>query len=127
VSCQPNARSWQRQLRACRRSNHPCVGVSAPEEEVDQGTLPIRAIEFRLGAITVTGAKTSEAIHVGMRVRLKPGAGIDSARLLQDLDWLGCFPFRRITPDRIPVATRGIHRTTKARNRQGVENSGRAE
>lgn len=94
-------------VKRYRKLGYPFVEVSTPEQEIDQGVLQIRVVEFHVGKIKVGGAKPAEAAHVENQLRLKPGDPIDSPRLAQDFDWMSRYPYRSETPAFTPGANLG--------------------
>lgn len=72
------------------------VSVTIPPQEITGGTLQVRVIEYKTGRVTVTGAERTGHDHIRTRVRVTPGAAIDSRHLETDLDWLNRNPFRRV-------------------------------
>jgi hemolysin activation/secretion protein len=90
-------------VRAYRHQGFPFVEVSTPEQEISSGVLQIRIVEFRLGKLTIAGARANEGERIARAIRLAPGDEIDAGRLSQDLDWLsraGVHPRRGTGRDR---------------------------
>ena len=85
-------------VREYRYQGFPFVEVSTPEQEITKGVLQFRVVEFRVGKLTVTGAKGRRADNIRGQIRTRPGEEIDSRRLGQDLDWLNRYPYRTIAP-----------------------------
>lgn len=94
-------------VQAYRRRGFPFVEVSTPEQEIGQGALRIRVVEFRLAKLDVSGVSKGEAARVAKQIRLRPGQTIDSRRLSQDLDWLDRDPFESVQPAFTPGAALG--------------------
>jgi hemolysin activation/secretion protein len=94
-------------VRIYRREDYPFVEVSTPEQEIDRGVLQIRVIEFHIGKIVTVGADAAAAARIAKGIRLKRGYPINSPRLVQDLDWLGRYPFRSLQPAFAPGAALG--------------------
>jgi hemolysin activation/secretion protein len=90
-----------------RREGFPLVSVSTPEQEIGQGVLRIRVLEFRVGKVKIAGAAWREAGPIWRGVALAPGDPIDGRKLTRDLDWLGRYPFRSIEPAFTPGAAPG--------------------
>ena len=117
-----------------RRRGRPFVQVSLPEQEVSQGLLSLRVIEFHLGEIKVKGAQGAAASRLGRAVRRQPDGAIDAGRLSQDLDWLNRDPFRSVTAGFAPGANLGATDLTLTATRSrpwqvfaGYANSGTPE
>lgn len=90
-----------------RAMGYPFVQVSTPEQEIDQGVLQIRVVEFHIGKIEIAGASAGEAKHIAGLIRAEVGQPINSPRLLQDFDWLSRYPYRTVTPAFTPGAGLG--------------------
>lgn len=80
-----------------RAAGLPFVSVTPPPQDVTDGVLRLRVIEFRLGRKTVSGAKLSTPAHVAAQVRAEPGDRLRGPQLEQDLTWLNHSPFRQAT------------------------------
>jgi hemolysin activation/secretion protein len=91
-----------------RLKGYPFVSVSTPPQEISDGTLRFRVIEFRAGPITVSGNKRATDRQILERIRLEAGERIASRPLAEDLDWLNRSPFRRVTAQFSPGKTLGI-------------------
>ena len=85
-----------------RRQGFPFVEVSTPEQEITQGALQIRVVEFRVGKIEVAHATGQAAVDIKRQIRTHPGGEIDSRALAQDLDWLNLYPGRTVSPTFTP-------------------------
>lgn len=84
-------------LAVYRARGHPLVSISTPPQDITDGVLRIRVVEYTLGVQKVTGADRDEAEYIAGRVRLVAGETINTNRLTQDLEWLNRYPFRRVT------------------------------
>ena len=82
--------------RYYRAQGFPFLSVSIPEQEITQGVLQIRVIEFTAGEINVAGNPHPSAGYITERIRQQPGEPIDIRILAQDLNWLGRNSFRGI-------------------------------
>jgi hypothetical protein len=104
---------------AYRDRGYPFVNLSTPPQELTEGVLQIRVVEFRLGTKTAPGARGSTGAYVESRARLKPGDEINTNILAQDLDWLDHYPFRNtqavFTPSKTPGDTDLQLQTTSAK------------
>lgn len=94
-------------VRRYRKLGYPFVEVSTPEQEIDQGVLQVRVVEFHIGKIEVKGASPGETRHIERQLRIAPGDTIDSPRLIEDFDWLSRYPFRTVTPAFTPGTNLG--------------------
>ena len=94
-------------VKGYRRQGFPFVEVSTPEQEISGGVVQSRVVDFHLGQIALAGAGAAEAGRIGRAIRLAPGDEIDTAKLSQDLDWLGRYPFQSIEPAFTPGAELG--------------------
>ena len=94
-------------VTAWRRKGFPFVAVSTPEQEISQGVLQIRVVEFKLGKLNIAGVSRRAAARIAGDIRLAPGEAINSPRLSQDLDWLGRYPYRTVQPAFSPGAALG--------------------
>ena len=79
-----------------RGEGFPFVSLSTPEQEITEGVLQIRVVEFTAGEIqAVGGSGTTRALVTG-GVRLEQGGAIDSRTITEDLAWLNRNPFRDV-------------------------------
>ena len=72
------------------------VSLSTPPQVIGGGVLQIRVVEFRDGAVTVSGVGGARAQAIRDQVRLQPDQPIDTAQLSEDLDWLNRYPFTHV-------------------------------
>ena len=79
-----------------RRHGRPVVDVLVPEQNVSGGTVQIRVVEGRLGAVRAEGNKWFTEEQVRSYVRAQPGEVIAGAPLLADLAWINQNPFRQV-------------------------------
>ncbi|WP_221796349.1 ShlB/FhaC/HecB family hemolysin secretion/activation protein [Aquisediminimonas sediminicola] len=82
--------------RYYRARGFPFLSVSIPEQEVTQGILQIRVIEFTAGEIEVVGNPRPSASYIKDHIRQRTNAPIDVRILSQDLNWLNRNPFRNV-------------------------------
>ncbi len=81
--------------RIYREKGLPFVAVMTPPQEISQGQVQFRVIEFKVGKIKATGnSRTPSDFYTG-RVRVAPGEPVHSNDLAQDLDWLNRSPFHQ--------------------------------
>ncbi|MDF2097468.1 ShlB/FhaC/HecB family hemolysin secretion/activation protein [Aquibaculum arenosum] len=76
-----------------RAAGRPFVSVTLPPQEVTQGILQVRIIEFRLGEARVSGVDEDQAASIRADLRLEPGQPIDARALEEDLSWINRSPF----------------------------------
>jgi hemolysin activation/secretion protein len=74
--------------RYYRRKGFPFVSISTPPQTIGGGMLQVRVIEFRAGAVKVSGVGPRGAQQVRQGVRVEQDQPIDALLLEQDLDWL---------------------------------------
>jgi len=91
-----------------RRAGRPFVAVKLPPQDITDGTLRLRVVEFRLGRKSATGASAAADRSIVDGVRAKSGRPIDGNELSQDIDWLNHSPFRTITAVFAPGADTGV-------------------
>jgi len=91
-----------------RRAGRPFVAVKLPPQDITDGTLRLRVIEFRLGHKSASGASAAVDRSITDGVRAQAGDVIDGNQLQQDLDWLNHSPFRTVTAVFAPGADTGV-------------------
>lgn len=79
-----------------RTRGYPFVSITTPEQEVTQGVLQIRVVEFKAGQIQAQGNKRTPNAFITNRIRQQSNEAIEAPRLAQDLDWLNRHPFRNV-------------------------------
>lgn len=80
-----------------RELNYPFVSLSTPEQEITGGILQIRVVEFRVGAISVTGDKDARTeARLLKTIGLQTGDAINARELTYDLDWANRYPFSNV-------------------------------
>ncbi len=84
-------------VQAYRRAGLPFVDVSTPPQDVSDGRLQIRVVEFHLGRVKVIGTSSADAAHIKGSLRVETGQPIEATLLSQDLDWLNRYPFRGLS------------------------------
>ncbi|MBN9333196.1 ShlB/FhaC/HecB family hemolysin secretion/activation protein [Devosia sp.] len=87
-----------------RDAGYPFVSVTVPPQEISDGVLSLRVMEFRAGVVEVRGS--SEPNLAGV-VRVHPGGRISASALEEDLDWLNRNPFRQVTAQFSPSRAAG--------------------
>ncbi|MBU6266112.1 MAG: hypothetical protein KGN34_01145 [Sphingomonadales bacterium] len=79
-----------------RQAGFPFVRVTAPRQDLSGGRLVLRIDEYRLGSAHAEGADADEAARIAHAIRQQPGGSIATDPLIEDLDWLNKYPFRRV-------------------------------
>jgi hypothetical protein len=78
--------------RYYRQRGFPFVSLSTPPQNIGNGVLQIRVLEFMDGKVSVQGAADASTAHLRSLIRQQPGAPIDTYQLTADLDWLNRYP-----------------------------------
>ena len=81
-----------------RALGYPFVAFFTPEQDISAGVLQVQVIEFRIGAVTVSGADKGHEKFVRRAIGLKSGDAINAKTLAQDLYWLNLYPFAQVQP-----------------------------
>lgn len=81
-------------VAAYRAAGFPFLSVSTPVQDITDGVLQVRLIEFHLQAERTPGVSDRDGRYIQSRIRQKTGDPIDANVLSQDLDWLDRYPFR---------------------------------
>ena len=84
-------------VQAYRRAGLPFVDVSTPPQDISDGRLQVRVVEFHLGHVKVIGTSAADAAHIKQDLRAPIGQPIEADLLSQDLDWLNRYPFRSLS------------------------------
>lgn len=79
-----------------RTAGYPFVSVTLPPQEITGGVLTLRVVEFRTGAVKVSGAEPGTEAALSGRVRATPGQRIATDALEEDLAWLNRSPYRSV-------------------------------
>lgn len=79
-----------------RTAGYPFVSVTLPPQEVTGGVLTLRVVEFRTGAVKVSGAEPGTEAALSGRVRATPGQRIAADALEEDLAWLNRSPYQTV-------------------------------
>jgi hemolysin activation/secretion protein len=82
--------------RYYRSQGYPFVSISVPEQEITQGVLQLRVLEFTAGIVAAPGGSRSDEAFIRSRLRQRSGEPIEAGQLTQDLDWLNRNPFRTV-------------------------------
>ena len=90
-----------------RAQGFPFVSVSVPPQEITQGAVEFRVVEFKLDAVVVKGNTKTPGPFIVERLRARSGEPIDANLLSQDLDALNRYPFRTIQVGLTPSNTFG--------------------
>jgi len=83
-------------IAAYRKADLPLVSVTVPPQEVTGGVLQLAVTVFTLGEITTDGNTRTSDAHLLDAMRVEPGETVDSAVLLEDLNWLNLNPYRNV-------------------------------
>lgn len=94
-------------LAVYRSQGHPLINISTPPQDISDGALRIRVLEFTLGQVRVSGGDAATEAYVTRRVDLEPGQTIDTNDLAEDLDWLNRYAFRQVSVAFAPSKTPG--------------------
>ena len=81
--------------RRYRDIGYPFISLVTPAQDISGGTLQVRIIEFKAGAISTHGVPAATSARLTRHVSLKPGDAIDTNTLSEDLDWINRYPFRQ--------------------------------
>lgn len=74
------------------------VLVTVPPQEVTSGVLQINVNTFVLEDTVVEGAAAAaQQGYVASQIRVKPGQEVNTATLLEDVNWLNLNPFRHVS------------------------------
>jgi hemolysin activation/secretion protein len=84
-------------LAIYRAQGRPLINISPPPQDISDGVLRIRVLEFVSGEIKVSGENPPTDAYLRARVRSPPGEVVNIRRLAEDLDWLNRYPFRAVT------------------------------
>ncbi len=90
-----------------RSVNHPFVAFATPVQDITDGVLQIRAVEFTAGDIKTKGASKKGAAFIASHIDLKSGEDLDSRDLTYDITWLNRYPYRQVQPVLAPGKTLG--------------------
>lgn len=105
---------------------YPFIAVSTPPQNVTEGILHLRVLEFRVGRLEARPLDTSDEIRAGLR--LGPGDPVYLPRLQEDLLWLNRTPFRNTEASFRPGGETGqtdlLLETRQSRAVQGYAGAG---
>ena len=105
---------------------YPFIAVSTPPQNVTEGILHLRVLEFRVGRLEARPLDTSDEVRAGLR--LGPGDPVYLPRLQEDLLWLNRTPFRNTEASFRPGGQRGetdlLLETRRSRSVQGYVGAG---
>jgi hemolysin activation/secretion protein len=105
---------------------YPFIAVSTPPQNVTEGILHLRVLEFRVGRLEARPLDTSDEIRAGLR--LGPGDPVYLPRLQEDLLWLNRTPFRNTEASFRPGGQTGetdlLLETRRSRSVQGYVGAG---
>ena len=80
-----------------RDNNRPLVSVTIPPQEVSDAGLQINVVPFTLGEVRAEGTSRTPPEAITGQVRVARGEVIDTARLIDDINWLNLNPFRPVS------------------------------
>ena len=105
---------------------YPFVAVSTPPQNVTEGRLHLRVLEFRVGRLEARPLDTYDEISAGLR--LGPGDPVYLPRLQEDILWLNRTPFRNTEASFRPGVQTGqtdlLLETRRSRPVQGYVGAG---
>ena len=105
---------------------YPFVAVSTPPQNVTEGRLHLRVLEFRVGRLEARPLDTFDEISAGLR--LGPGDPVYLPRLQEDILWLNRTPFRNTEASFRPGVQTGqtdlLLETRRSRPVQGYAGAG---
>lgn len=114
-----------------RDNGRSLVQVTVPPQEVTSGVLQVNVNTFVLQATEVAGAKAGAQGYVASQIRVRPGQEVNTATLLEDVNWLNLNPFRHVAvvfePGSAPDSTRLTLQVQNGRpwsGYAGISNSG---
>ena len=84
-------------LAVHRAQGHPLINISTPPQDISDGVLRIRVLEFTVGNVELLGAPPDKSRDITGRVRLTPGGTVDTKVLAEDLEWLNRDAFRQVS------------------------------
>ena len=87
--------------RRYRLLGYPFVSLSTPEQEISNGVLHIRVVEFTVGEVNQNTDQPSNAVS------LKSGDAINADQLSDDLAWINRYPFAQTNAEFSPGAKAG--------------------
>lgn len=93
-----------------RDNGRSLVQVTVPPQEVTSGVLQVNVNTFVLQETAVDGAKGGAQGYVASQIRVRPGQEVNTATLLEDVNWLNLNPFRHVSvvfePGSLPDSTK---------------------
>lgn len=117
-----------------RDNGRSLVQVTVPPQEVTSGVLQVNVNTFVLEQTAVQGAVPGAQGYVASQIRVKPGQEVNTATLLDDVNWLNLNPFRHVSvvfePGQSADSTRLTLQVQNGRPYSayaGVSNSGTAD
>lgn len=89
-------------IKAFRATGFPFVAVTTPPQDITNGVLNLRVVQFRAGTVTAEGTEVMPSARLRSQLRQVEGEEIDGRQLEQDLEWLNRSPFRAVTAEFSP-------------------------
>lgn len=77
-----------------RKKGYPFAAVVTPPQDVGDGVLTVRILEFRIGQVRQETEDAGDDVRSA--IRLSPGDAIPLRRLQEDLVWLNRYPYRSV-------------------------------
>ncbi|MGV8998207.1 MAG: ShlB/FhaC/HecB family hemolysin secretion/activation protein [Parvibaculaceae bacterium] len=81
--------------RIYREKGLPFVAVMTPPQEISEGQVQFRVVEFKVGTIKTTGNTRGSSDFYTSRVRVAPGEPVRSKDLAEDIEWLNRSTFHQ--------------------------------
>lgn len=79
-----------------RGRNRPLVSVTPPPQEISGGSLILLVTLFELAEVRTEGNSWSPDDHLTSAIRSPLGEPVDSAQLIEDVNWLNLNPYRNL-------------------------------
>ncbi len=95
-----------------RAHGRPFVDVAVPPQNISSGVVQIVVVEYRVGAVQVSGNRWFSSALIRRESGLRPGRTLTLEGLQADLDWVNENPFRLVDLTLGPGATPGTTNAT---------------
>ncbi len=95
-----------------RAHGRPFVDVAVPPQNISSGVVQIVVVEYRVGAVSVTGNHWFSSALIRRESGIVPGQVLTLEGLQADLDWLNANPFRTVNLTLGPGAAMGTTNAT---------------
>ena len=80
-----------------REHGRSLVQVTVPPQEITSGVLQLNVNTFVLEQTVVQGGKGTGDSYITSQIRTRPGQEVNTASLLDDVNWLNLNPFRHVS------------------------------